>query len=81
VVGGGWGWGLRVFWSAWRRSIMDSTSTFMLNNLSTDPNFDFISSIKNSYEDESDYFSMPYEESNFSCTYIDPLSYVSKFNS
>ena len=51
-----------------------------MNNISTDPNFDFISSLKNLYEDDSDYFSMPYEENNFTCTYIDPLSYASKFN-
>jgi hypothetical protein len=42
VVGGG----LRVFWSAYCLVIMDSTSTFTLNNLSTDPNFDFLSSQK-----------------------------------
>jgi hypothetical protein len=53
-VGGGGG--LRVLWSAYCLVIMDSTSTFTLNNLSTDPNFDFLSSLKNSTDDDSEFF-------------------------
>jgi hypothetical protein len=57
---------------------MDSTHTYSLNNLSADANFDFISSISSTTDDD-EFFSSPYNENVFSCSYIDPLSFTTKF--
>jgi len=59
---------------------MDNTHTYALNNLSIDPKFDFISSIKDTInEDDCEFFSSPYVDNLFACSYIDPLTFTTRF--
>jgi endonuclease/exonuclease/phosphatase family metal-dependent hydrolase len=61
---------------------MDNFTEFSLNNLSVNPKFDFIKTLFEPADntDEEDFFGSPYDSSNISCSYLDPLEYSSRFS-
>jgi hypothetical protein len=61
---------------------MDNFTEFSLNNLSVNPKFDFIKTLFEPTDntDEEDFFGSPYDSSNISCSYLDPLEYSSRFS-
>jgi len=77
--GWGWGWGLRTFREGRYCMTMDNTNLYSLNCLSTDPKFDFISTMNNINSDEAEYVSSPYEDNSFSCFYVDPAEYTTMY--
>jgi len=53
---------------------------FYLNNLASNPNYDFISSLSDIDADSDDQFmNSPYDSSNFNCSYVDPLSFCNTY--
>jgi len=55
--------------------------TFFLQNLASNPQFDFIESLSGNPDDDDDlYSSSPYESSNFNCSYYDPVKFASEFS-
>lgn len=59
---------------------MDRAS-FSLNNLTTNPSFDFLKLLRENQDeiDPNESNDSPYENSNFDCTYVDPLNFKEKF--
>ena len=64
---------------------LGTMAEFLLNNLTTDPKFDFLNTIKSSAmsdeKDDNDYISInsPYELSNITCNYKSETDFIQQF--